>query len=235
MKILKGRELKYIRWQNENYSDLDSVDISWLRICGNIMIFIILSYLVVAIWENVWSVIVHTMTVIVCFSILVYKGVFYENSYPRYLAECSGDLQEIELGEGNEISLVENPSNENSFESKLPEYVERLETWMKEEKPYLYKDFKLMDVGRVLPLNRSYLSRVFNEGFNQNFSDVIRIYRINHAKEILLEHPNMTLFNVAERCGFASDSTFIRAFQKVTGVTPKRFREQIGEERNGLR
>ena len=219
--MLKSRELKYIRWQNDNYSDLDSVDISWLHSYWHIMRAIIVCYLVVSIWGVIWSIIVHTVIVIGCFTFMAYKGIFYQDSYPEYLSEeeenCLFDMDDNGL-------LMDKPYDENSFNPKLPEYVQALKTWMDEEKPYLHKDFKLRDVGRILPLNRSYLSRVFNEGFQQSFSEVIRQYRIEYAKTVLDEFPDLTLYKVAERCGFTSDTTFIRAFQKVTGLTPRQYK-----------
>ena len=222
VRMLKSRELKYIRWQNDNYSDLDSVDISWLHSYWHIMRAIIVCYLVVSIWGVIWSIIVHTVIVIGCFTFMAYKGIFYQDSYPEYLSEAADE--NCLFGMDNNGLMMDKPYDENSFNPKLPEYVQALKKWMDEEKPYLHKDFKLRDVGRILPLNRSYLSRVFNEGFQQSFSEVIRQYRIEYAKTVLDEFPDLTLYKVAERCGFTSDTTFIRAFQKVTGLTPRQYK-----------
>ena len=56
---------------------------------------------------------------------------------------------------------------------------------MAERKPYLRGDFKFMDVSEILPLNRTYLSRVFNDGFGDSFSGVVRDYRIRETEEML--------------------------------------------------
>ena len=66
----------------------------------------------------------------------------------------------------------------NAFLNKLPAYHDEIANWMIKEKPYLNPSFKLMDVSNILPLNRTYLSRVFNDGFGESFSNVVRNYRI---------------------------------------------------------
>ena len=222
-------ENKYKKWQQENFSDLDSIDITWITIYRKTIIFICLCYIVVAIWGSLISIMVHTLIMIISFSILFYKALFYENSYTDDLKVPAGSKAADE--ETSETIILNDKAitiaNENSFESKLPAYVEKLKTWMEEEKPYLYKDFKLADVTRILPLNRSYLSRVFNEGFQQNFSEVIRTYRINYAKELMGLHPELPVYKVAETCGFSSDTTFCRVFQASTGVTPSLYKNQI--------
>lgn len=235
MTLLNQNEGKYIKWQNENFSDLESVDISWMNDYKKIMIVILLCYIIVAIWGTRWSINIHTFIVIICFSILFYKGLFHEG--PKY--EDISESLEVTKEQSTENLVVANDEkegcagNDYSFEAKLPEYVDLLKTWMENEKPYLYKEFKLIDTARALPLNRSYLSRVFNEGFNQSFSEVVRMYRIEYAKSVLLQNPDLPQYKVAELCGFSSDNTFIKAFQKVTGITPKQFRmnpNTLGEE-----
>lgn len=228
--LLNMHESKYLKWQNENFSDLDSVDISWMIFYKHMMWCVCLCYVFVAITGSTWSIIVHLIVVFIGFSILFYKALFYENSFPEDFDESiSAENQELPVSE-QEVAINENIDTAvtlNSFEDKLADYVKTLKEWMDTEKPYLYKDFKLADVTRILPLNRSYLSRVFNEGFHQNFSEVVRNYRIEYAKHVLLKYPEMPLYKVAEICGFTSDSTFIKAFQKVTQLTPRQFKTEL--------
>lgn len=99
--------------------------------------------------------------------------------------------------------------------------------WMVNKKPYLNPNFKLMDVTEILPLNRTYLSRVFNEGFGSSFSDVVRCYRIKEAEWMLLNRKDIPVGQVGELCGFSSPSVFNRTFvQSHDGLTPNRYRKQ---------
>ena len=116
--------------------------------------------------------------------------------------------------------------DDTAFQSKLPEYKARIEKWMVETKPYLRKDFQLMDVTEILMLNRTYLSQIFNEGWGTSFSKVVRDYRVRHAEELLKNYPVMTFSQVSILCGFTSLSVFYRAFTQChNGMTPKQYRE----------
>lgn len=124
-----------------------------------------------------------------------------------------------------ETARMELP-DENTFQSRLPLYKSEIQRWMEKERPYLRRDFKLNDVYEVLPLNRSYLSRIFNEGWGSSFSSVVSNYRIRHAEELLRDRPELTVNNIAILCGFTSDSTFHRTFAQMhDGMTPKKYRE----------
>ncbi len=110
------------------------------------------------------------------------------------------------------------------FEECLPEYVKMVEKWMLESEDYLRRDFKLLDVSAALPINRSYISRIFNEGMGSSFSQVVKKYRIEKAKKMIETHPNLSVQEVARRCGFVYIK-FVPCFKKHVGVYPRKYRE----------
>lgn len=226
------QEKRYVQWKNDNYADQDYVDIAWMRTYIILMVAIFLFYLGTLAFGGRLSVICHTNVVIGAFSYLFYKALFYESPYPADFFATTNSLTDcaepVELfAESESIDTVDEDSiTDSSFENKIIHYTELLKNWMEEEKPYLYTDFKLTDVSRVLPLNRSYLSRIFNEGFGHNFSEVVRNYRVEYSKDVLKQNTSMPLYKVADISGFHSDSTFLRAFKQVTGMTPNQYRQQ---------
>ena len=227
-------EKRYLEWKNNNYSDLDDVDISWLRAYDYIIALIFICYIAVELIGGKIPVIIHSAIVIYSISYLFYKGLFFKSPYTEKtfkkeenkVIEMKEDEEPLDLLPADEICEI----NDTSFNCKIPEYVEIFRKWMDTEKPYLYKDFKLTDVSRILPLNRSYLSRIFNFGFKSNFSEVVRTYRVEYAKEILRKEPSLPSYQVATLCGFNSDTTFIKAFKAVTGVTPTQYKTE-GEKK----
>ena len=249
LRLLNLNEKRYLKWQNENYSDLDNIDISWLTFYKKMMIVILICYSFVAIWGSSWTIIIHTVVVAIGFSILFYKALFYESPYStdftesvmmtenakesaKDISETGTKIYDSNNKEISDMPLPEPYIDNSSFKTQMPIYMERLKKWMEEEKPYLYKDFKLQDVSRVLPLNRSYLSRLFNEGYHQNFSEVVRNYRIQYAKELLLSQKSYPIYQIAEICGFSSVSTFNRAFQSVVSMSPKQYQMQYLQSKN---
>lgn len=69
-----------------------------------------------------------------------------------------------------------------------------------------------------------YLSRKFKEEVKVSISDYIKIARVERAK-FLLSDGGCTVQEVAARLHFCSPSHFGSVFRKVTGCTPREFRE----------
>lgn len=61
-----------------------------------------------------------------------------------------------------------------------------------------------------------------------SFRHLARRHRIERAARLLAE-TRLTVFEVAERSGYAESASFIRAFQSVMGDTPKTYRARVAE------
>ena len=127
------------------------------------------------------------------------------------IEEATKETNEEETEEASlEISTVSNA-----------EYRRILEEWMDAEKPYLNPEFRLLDLRQILPLNRTYLSQLINTEYGCNFYQFVTKYRIDEAKRLMTEHPDMKLQDVAEQSGFSSPVVFSRIFARETGITPR--------------
>ena len=96
-----------------------------------------------------------------------------------------------------------------------------LTRWMRETKPYLNPDFQLMDLRHVLPMNRTYLSRFLRDEFGCTFYQFVNKYRIEEAKRLMTEQPDLKMADVAAQCGFSSQSVFAQTFTRETGLSPR--------------
>ena len=92
---------------------------------------------------------------------------------------------------------------------------------METEKPYLDPNFKLIDLMRALPMNRTYLSEFINTTYGCTFYQFVTRYRIEEAKRIMRENSELKMADVAARSGFSSQSAFSRTFTRETGQTPR--------------
>lgn len=117
------------------------------------------------------------------------------------------------------------PANK-PFTDKISVYKAKLEEWMLTEKPYLRKDFKLIDVMEILPLNRSYLSRLFNDGYGVSLYQFVMSYRLEESKRLLIIRPDLDITKIAELSGFSSISVFGRAFTQEMKCSPKKWRDK---------
>lgn len=239
--IIYRYEVSYREWCDMNYASAERMEISWLRYYGLGVILIVFAFFWILLDGNTYCYVAHNLIVQLFFSFVFFKGLFHENPYPEGFFRHTMDEEEAlkeeeeEQAEEEERLLPVIADGEvyevdcgvsNVFLTRLPEYKAKVQQWLEETKPYLRKDFKLMDVAKVIHLNRTYLSQIFNEGWGTSFSNVVRDYRIRHAEGLLKSRPDLTVNQIAELCGFASSSVLHRAFAKHRGTTPKLYREK---------
>lgn len=204
----------YNRWCNDYEAAFDRTDRSWLRYFAGGMLCATLFFCGKLFnHERIWD-LAYQVTVNFVFVFVLYKELFRKKINQSPFLYYTADGQ------------VVLPDYDTRFADNLPGFAQTVDNWMNTTHPYLRKDFKLMDVTDILPLNRTYLSRVFNEGIGCSFNQYIRHRRIEKAKDILLNQPSLTMKEVAGACGFTSVSAFNAAFVKETGLPPSLYRRQ---------
>ena len=73
--------------------------------------------------------------------------------------------------------------------------------------------------------NRTYLSEHINRVYGMTFRDWIIGMRIEYAKNLMTQNPQMKIQEVAESAGFLSLSHFSRTFSEREGCSPARWRQ----------
>lgn len=76
------------------------------------------------------------------------------------------------------------------------------------------------------------VSQIINIRFQKNFSEVINSYRVEEAKNLLIQKPNYSIEGIAFEAGFGSKATFNRVFKKHTGLTPSEYLSQNSTTRH---
>ena len=84
-------------------------------------------------------------------------------------------------------------------------------------------DLSLATLGRKAKLGARQLHRAFVAETGESPRAYVESRRVAAAAR-LLESSALPLAIVAERCGLAPGATFTRAFRRVIGVTPARYR-----------
>lgn len=102
--------------------------------------------------------------------------------------------------------------------------VEKLKEIMNKQKPFLQPSFSLPDLAQLMNLSVHSVSQVINEGLGKSFFEMLAEYRIEEAKKLLVNQPNIKIEEIAEQVGYNSKSSFNTAFKKITGKTPSEFR-----------
>lgn len=102
--------------------------------------------------------------------------------------------------------------------------LEKLKSIMDTEKPFLQSDFSLPQLADRLKLSVHIVSQVINDGLGKSFFEMAAEYRVETAKQLLKDQPNIKIEEIAEQVGYNSKSSFNTAFKKITGKTPSEFR-----------
>jgi AraC-like DNA-binding protein len=70
---------------------------------------------------------------------------------------------------------------------------------------------------------------LLHQGFRQLFGTGIKEYEIKKRLEAaadLLQNDALTMQEITAKCGYSSQSSFVRAFKDVHGITPGQWRNQ---------
>lgn len=114
---------------------------------------------------------------------------------------------------------------ENSLQSySLP--IGKVITYIRTD---LTADLSLKSMAEQLNINASYLSSLFKKEMGVPLTEYVNACRIGHAQILLLstELPNKT---IALQCGISDMHYFSRMFKRMTGMTPKTYREKMRTE-----
>ena len=116
-------------------------------------------------------------------------------------------------------------SSEQPSSNLTDEMEQRLKKWIA-DKGYCKNGVTIDDVANQIYTNRTYISSHINERCGCTFRDWINQLRIEEAKQLMTEHDDMTIQEVALAIGFSSGSHFAQLFSDKEGVTPSKWRRQ---------
>ncbi len=198
----------YSQYIRNNYSNIDEIDISWLK---SFYLFAILEqslYFVLCINYNVFLAIAYYASAISMWQIAIH--------YSRL-------LRPIPMVEPS-VSL----NTEEEEENRTYTFAGTIEKLVEEKELYLNKDIMLSDLAKSVGTNRTYLSDYFCNVKHTTFYDYINQLRIEQkAIPLIQQHPEYTLEFIASESGFKSISTFRRAFSKFVGKSPSSYRSEL--------
>ncbi len=90
------------------------------------------------------------------------------------------------------------------------------------------QDISREGLARAVGVSPNYMSSLFNQYMNMRIDEYINKLRVESAS-LLLQENNSSIIDVAFKVGFESLPTFNRAFKKVFGVTPSKYRSNNTE------
>ncbi len=142
------------------------------------------------------------------------------------------DRKSIESSYDHSIILPPDEEIENTTMGLMVKF-KRL---MENEKPYLEAGLTVDDVCKKISTNRSYLSQMIHENFDQNFNGFINELRIKEARRLLADrkYDHLSIEGIGAMAGFSTKVTFHSIFKKQIGVTPSYFRNSIPRSKDTI-
>lgn len=93
---------------------------------------------------------------------------------------------------------------------------------------YIYKhidtDINLDWLCEEMGLSKFHMLRIFKEAFGRNIYESIKAIRLQKASNLLITNSYSTITEIGNKCGYSSQSSFIRAFKARFEMTPKAWR-----------
>lgn len=86
------------------------------------------------------------------------------------------------------------------------------------------RNLKLKEIAEAVGLSEFYCDRQFKKSLGITPHQYLTRYRIDRAKQ-LLKQQDFTIAQIAQKCGFSSQSYFTKQFRRSVGVTPKVYRD----------
>ena len=98
-----------------------------------------------------------------------------------------------------------------------------IETALKYIHQHYQESISMVGVAKLVYRSPEYFSRQFKEEVGENFSVYLTLYRLDRARELLLQ-TDLRVTEIAEQVGYTTPSYFSRLYKKYKGVTPEQER-----------
>lgn len=144
---------------------------------------------------------------------------FYEQVENAFEQDIQSE-EELQTNSGTEPEMV----SEEEVPVSYTEIIEKVDNWIKTD-GYVQQGLTIKELSEILHTNRTYLSAYIKTTYKMTFREWITGLRLEYAKNILKEHPEINIQKLAESSGFLSRSNFIKSFTEKEGCTPGKWKK----------
>lgn len=211
--------LEYNKQIKENFSNIEKINLEWLKYLTFGMIFCwstVAGSHIVAFFLDAsqsFEIVLH-----IAISIIIYSIGYLNLSQPEIFMRSQDSTDKDEVTVKYKKSGLD--------DSSAKEIQNKLIAVMEKQKPYLDSELTLNKLADLLKISNHHLSEVINSKLNKTYYDFINEYRVEEFKQ-RVHNPsnfNFSIIAIAMDSGFNSKTSFNTLFKKMTGQTPSQFR-----------
>jgi len=119
-----------------------------------------------------------------------------------------------------------NPQSIELSNSAQTELLQKIVKLFEDKKLYLHDKVNIQDVAQIIGTNRTYVSMIINQNFNQNFCCFVNTYRIAELEEVMQKYPEYDNQKLAQSCGFGSTDSLKRAVKAKYNLSLSEWKRQ---------
>lgn len=221
--LLENKKTK--KYLQLNFSDWESIQISWIRnFLGFYWAINLLSFIGFLFYN--FQFIGKLELVYFGLNLFLVIGIMYL---------CFHGIKSYALQTKHTLIHIPNPNNSpekyNSSSlshQEMKKIHEHLISLLNEEQLFLKPKLTLRELSDRMNISIQYLSQTINTIEQKSFYDLVNTYRVNYFKKLIKEnkHLDFTILALALESGFNSKASFNRVFKIQTGLTPSQFIKQ---------
>ena len=132
--------------------------------------------------------------------------------------------QPLPIKEPVQTPVVENAKGLRLSTDTDEVLIQRICNLLEQERLYLNCELKVADIADRLGTNKRYISDCINTQKGITFIQLVNKYRIEYAKRLLKDNPDIKITEVYIKSGFANETSFFRVFKAHTGLTPNQYK-----------
>ncbi len=130
---------------------------------------------------------------------------------------------EVNADKGDRVKLNEATVGDKLKGNKeIDKLKSSLQEWVRNEQ-YLNSDKSIEEVAHELNTDISFLRWYFNTQMDKDFRTYRVELRIEYAKRLLAENPQLSINSISYRAGFNTKANFYTYFKKYVGVSPAEY------------
>ena len=127
----------------------------------------------------------------------------------------------------NQTSVA--PIADNVSDEAAEALMARINDLVESERLYLNSELKVSDIASVFHVHRNDISACINSQTGRTFAQYLNRYRIDYAKQLMLNNPDKKVSSIWMESGFGSEQTFFKAFRAVMGMSPREWISQTND------
>lgn len=213
---------RYSQHIKTNFSDIERLDLTWLKM-------LVIGFLGI----RLWAVLVGLLILLsVSFGITTnFEIMGLMGNYTTFIMVSM--LIFFGLGHSSVFEGMETKTSDtvkaDVLKDKIKDtQIKQVADYMEQEKPYLAPALTLDKLAAQLKMQPRILSHLINRHFDCNFFEFINSYRVEESKRMLADPASSekNMLDIMYDVGFNSKATFNTLFKKKVGMTPSEYRKQ---------